>query len=79
MTENPGSRVRTGHVALRTETHSYIEWATGERELYELGDDPHQLDNIYDQSDETLKADLHQKLEAIKDCNGRESCKEAER
>ena len=79
MTENPGNRRRPGHVALRTKAHSYIEWETGERELYELRDDPHQLDNVYKQSDKVLKADLDQKLEAIRDCNGRESCMAAER
>lgn len=79
MTENPGSRARVGHDALRTESHSYIEWETGESELYELGDDRYQLHNIYDEADPELRADLEKKLEAIKDCSGRESCIRAER
>jgi hypothetical protein len=31
---------------LRTEQHVYVEYATGERELYDLARDPDQLDNL---------------------------------
>ena len=33
---------------VRTETYTYIELATGERELYELADDPYELTNVVD-------------------------------
>lgn len=31
---------------VRTRTHAYFEWATGERELYDMRTDPYQLSNI---------------------------------
>jgi N-acetylglucosamine-6-sulfatase len=33
---------------VRTETYTYIELATGERELYDLANDPYQLTNVVD-------------------------------
>lgn len=35
-------------IGLRTETHTYVEYTTGERELYDLVADPFQLDNVID-------------------------------
>jgi N-acetylglucosamine-6-sulfatase len=55
---------------LRTREVSYIEWETGEQELYRLGLDPYQLENVATSaSDEELSA-LHDHLEALKSCAG---------
>src|SRR5918998_1711724 len=39
---------RPGMVALRTEDHLYVEYATGESELYDLEKDPYELHNAYE-------------------------------
>jgi len=55
---------------LRTREVTYIEWKTGERELYRLGADPYQLDNVVaGASDEELRS-LHGRLEALEGCAG---------
>jgi N-acetylglucosamine-6-sulfatase len=77
LTEHPGTERRPGHAALRTREVSYIEWETGERELYRLGADPNQLENVAASvSDEELNA-LHDRLEALESCAG-EACRMSE-
>ena len=63
--------------AVRTEDHLYVEYETGENELYDLEKDPYELDNVYD---ETGLEDLWQLegwLDALRDCAG-EECRAAE-
>jgi N-acetylglucosamine-6-sulfatase len=70
-------RGRPAYDALRTHTHLYVEYATGERELYDMRADPHQLENVYDQVDPALARDLQEQLGALKRCVG-EACQVAE-
>ena len=62
---------------LRTKTETYVEYSTGERELYDLSTDPHQLENVAGTADPALLARLSENLAALKNCAG-EGCKTAE-
>jgi N-acetylglucosamine-6-sulfatase len=68
--------------AIRTSQYNYVEYATGERELYDLNTDPTELTNIYNSASPTLISDLHARLDALKRCAGSgqtaTSCKVAE-
>ncbi len=56
--------------ALRTTTHTYVSYSTGEHELYDLQSDPHQLKNIAVTADKALLANLDAWLEAFRKCHG---------
>jgi len=66
-----------GYRAIRTETHKYVEYNNGEKELYDLRADPYELDNVYESADPSLLEDLKAKLDALKDCS-EGGCREAE-
>jgi N-acetylglucosamine-6-sulfatase len=51
---------------IRTADRSYFEYATGERELYDLAKDPYELANVYDPAAEP--AGLASRLRALKTC-----------
>lgn len=68
---------RPAYKAIRTRRYTYVEYASGERELYDLREDPFQLDNIYDSADPALIADLKDRLAALRDCSG-DACRKAE-
>jgi N-acetylglucosamine-6-sulfatase len=53
----------------------YLEYETGERELYYLGSDPHELNNRYPAT--TPSAGLVSRLQALKTCAG-DGCRAAE-
>jgi arylsulfatase A-like enzyme len=63
--------------ALRTGTHKYVEYGKGETELYDLTNDPYELENVYETTDPALVEDLKTRLEALRGCSGDE-CREAE-
>ncbi|HEV2743612.1 MAG TPA: sulfatase/phosphatase domain-containing protein, partial [Rubrobacter sp.] len=54
--------------AIRTSRYNYVEYATGERELYDLSADPTELTNIYGSAPRTLISDLHARLDKLKTC-----------
>jgi hypothetical protein len=62
---------------LRTRTHTYVEHEGGDRELYDMREDPHQVDNIHDRAGEELLKTLERRLDDLKDCAGAQ-CREAE-
>ncbi|MDX6380132.1 MAG: N-acetylglucosamine-6-sulfatase, partial [Rubrobacteraceae bacterium] len=64
--------------AIRTETHKYVEYDTGDKELYDLETDPYELDNIYESADSSLVADLKARLDALRSCAGDIVCQKAE-
>jgi arylsulfatase A-like enzyme len=64
--------------AVRTETYKYVEYETGNKELYDLEADPYELDNIYESADSSLVADLKARLDALRSCAGDTVCREAE-
>src|SRR5215213_8013279 len=57
------------------EERKYLEYETGERELYYLGSDPHELNNRYPAT--TPSAGLVSRLHALKTCAA-DSCRAAE-
>jgi arylsulfatase A-like enzyme len=63
--------------ALRTEDYKYVEYENGERELYDLVNDPYELESLHETADPGLVEDLKARLEALRDCSGDE-CGEAE-
>src|SRR5215204_311897 len=63
--------------AVRTKTHKYVEYGNGEEELYDLQNDPYELESIYKTADPSLVKDLQAKLEELSNCEGND-CREAE-
>ncbi len=63
--------------ALRTTQYSYVEYATGEKELYDLRLDPQELTSIHSSASPTLLSSLKARLDALKSCAGA-GCKVAE-
>ena len=60
-----------GFTAVRTARYSWVEYATGERELYDLAADPHQLRSRHaDPRYAKLRADLARRLAALRRCAG---------
>jgi len=57
---------------LRTKRYTYVEYATGERELYDLRHDPYQLENLIGspELDPDVEASLQTQLAATRDCVG---------
>jgi N-acetylglucosamine-6-sulfatase len=64
--------------AMRTaEGELYIEWVSGEKEYYDLTEDPYQLQNAYSQAEPALMEELARRLEALRSCS-EEACRTAE-
>jgi N-acetylglucosamine-6-sulfatase len=63
--------------AIRTETHKYVEYNNGEKELYDLRADPYEMESLHESADPALVEDLKAKLDALKSCS-EEGCQEAE-
>jgi N-acetylglucosamine-6-sulfatase len=75
LLEGPWSRWLRAllYTGLRTDRHLYVEYATGERELYDLVTDPHQLDNLAGRPESALvEAELAARLAYLRDCRGLE-------
>jgi arylsulfatase A-like enzyme len=73
--DQPGS---PSFLALRTENRAYVEYVTGERELYDLANDPHQARNLAADSDYAAEVDrFHAWLDAFRACSGR-ACRTVE-
>lgn len=62
---------------VRTEDWLYTEYETGERELYDLREDPYQLNNLHATASPDTIRRLRERLEALRDCAG-EGCRAAE-
>lgn len=64
---NDGPRVQSTGVAVAG--YVYYEHSTGERELYDLGADPQQLDNVAGRADlRDVETDLRRRLESLRRC-----------
>src|SRR5918993_5397289 len=63
--------------AVRTQDHLYVEYETGESELYDLKQDPYQLDNTYEDAGLDSLWRFEGWLEALRGCEG-EECRAAE-
>jgi N-acetylglucosamine-6-sulfatase len=68
---------RPGLEAIRTEDNLYVEYDTGERELYDLKDDPNELDNRYKTADPEYLRRLRGRLAALRGCSAG-ACRAAE-
>lgn len=70
------------HKGVHTQDHMFIEYDTGEYELYDLVLDPYQLQSISRAGNEQLYSDLQTSLNALKACSGSgtttASCRAAE-
>jgi N-acetylglucosamine-6-sulfatase len=65
-TEAGGPLMFTG---IRTQRYKYVEWASGEKELYDLADDPDELRSRHDDPRyASIRADLAQRLETLRRC-----------
>jgi N-acetylglucosamine-6-sulfatase len=65
-------------LALRTGNRLYVEYVTGERELYDLANDPHQLRNLALESEYAAEVDrFHVWLDAFRACSKR-ACRSVE-
>jgi len=53
---------------LRTKDYTYVEYATGEKELYDLKNDPYQLQNLAGTADATLLAQFSAWLAELQRC-----------
>jgi N-acetylglucosamine-6-sulfatase len=62
---------------IRTERYVYIEYPTGESELYDLQQDPYQLQNIASTARPELVRELALRLQELHGCSGAE-CREIE-
>jgi arylsulfatase A-like enzyme len=63
--------------AIRTAQYTFVEYVTGEHELYDLQADPYELQNSYDSADPALRGRLQARLDAERHCAGA-SCRAAE-
>jgi N-acetylglucosamine-6-sulfatase len=63
--------------AIRTPSYAYVEWESGERELYDLRTDPYELRNLQGSAPPSLLKTLHARLQALRACTGA-ACREAE-
>jgi arylsulfatase A-like enzyme len=61
-------RAIPNYSAVRTFQYNYVEYETGEKELYDLNVDPAELTNIYNSATQALRSELKAKLEALKIC-----------
>jgi arylsulfatase A-like enzyme len=60
--------------AMRTPSLLYVEYGTGERELYDLKRDPFELDNIVGRLSASQLGRLHTELVGLETCHGGASC-----
>ncbi|MBI2359373.1 MAG: sulfatase [Deltaproteobacteria bacterium] len=65
------------YVAVRSMDHLYVEYETGERELYDLRKDPAQLTNGYASAPAGLRARLSSWIARVRSCSG-SMCRSAE-
>jgi N-acetylglucosamine-6-sulfatase len=63
--------------AVRTQEHVFVRYASGERELYDLRQDPYQLASQHASAGNALLAELNSQLDALEDCAS-DSCRTAE-
>jgi N-acetylglucosamine-6-sulfatase len=63
--------------ALRTENYLYVQYKTGEHELYDLRKDPYELHNEYATAPPDLKQKLEKQLDALRKCKAQQ-CRTAE-
>lgn len=63
--------------AIRLQFYTYVEYANGEKELYDLRTDPYQLNNLAAKADATLLKELSARVRELQTCVG-EKCRRIE-
>jgi N-acetylglucosamine-6-sulfatase len=63
--------------ALRTGRYLFVRYATTEKELYDLNNDPYELESLHDTASIELKERLESRLDALEGCAA-QSCRSAE-
>ena len=63
--------------AVRTRTHTYVRWKSGEQELYDLRRDPYELHNVDEETNPVALARLKTRLRMLSICQG-STCRAAE-
>jgi arylsulfatase A-like enzyme len=85
-TSTTSTSIRAGKAALsnipefeglRVAGFTYVEYSTGEKELYDLTKDPDELDNLAGSATPALLDVLHQRLDALRTCKA-DACRAAE-
>ncbi len=70
QSDNPNSPCPPAFVGVRTKEDVYIEYSSGDKELYNLTENPNQLENSYNTTDPELITTLSQQLNSIDTCSG---------
>ena len=68
----------TTHLGLRADSWKYVEYPTGEREVYDLAHDPYELQNLASRADPNLLNRLSYRVHSLEACAG-ETCRQLER
>ena len=68
--DSPDLRGAGSFNAIRTKDYTFVQYGSGERELYDLRRDPHQLENIAGQADSAVVRRLSTWLAALAKCSG---------
>jgi arylsulfatase A-like enzyme len=63
--------------ALRTNNYLYVDYKTGEHELYDLRKDPYELNNMYATARPEITQRLEAQLDALRQCSAAQ-CRAAE-
>jgi N-acetylglucosamine-6-sulfatase len=63
--------------AIRTRDRLWVEYKSGERELYDLREDPYELTSLHETAPDDLKEGLSSRLDELRNCS-REGCRAAE-
>jgi N-acetylglucosamine-6-sulfatase len=72
--ESTGGRTERYYAGLRRGDLTYVEYRSGERELYDLAEDPDQLENVAGSAEtEALERELSARLEELARCAGTEA------
>ncbi len=75
----PGSGDPPSYSAMRLDAAVYVEYVDGEREFYDIANDPDELRNVFSELSAPRRATLHAQLHALEQCHGRVSCHLADR
>jgi arylsulfatase A-like enzyme len=65
------------YTGVRTETYKYVEYQTGEKELYDLRYVSYETESLHETAGSPLIQELKAKLNMLKTCTG-DGCREAE-
>jgi arylsulfatase A-like enzyme len=72
--QQPASGNPTTYEAMRTDEFLYVEYSDGEREFYDLRNDPFELHNLAPTMTLLQLFQLHQELLALERCHGGQRC-----